>query len=105
MKAKSLLAIVLSVAVIFATPAFAGSNEVDVRWADVPVVAQKTIQKTIDDHAEVGIVGMIEGIKKKTKISGGKNVIVYEADVRTPDGKMVEIDVREDGRLMKFERD
>lgn len=101
MKKKLLLSLVLPAAVIFTAPAFAGSDEAKVQWADVPAVVQKTIEKTMTDHA----AGIMEEIEKETKIKGGKKIVIYEVSVRLPDGKKVEIEVHEDGRLMDFERD
>jgi hypothetical protein len=98
MKTGLPLSIVLPAAMVFAASAFAGSHEVKVQWADVPVA----VQKTITDHAEGGKIGEIE---KETKTRDGKKIIIYEADVKTPDGKKIEIEVREDGKLMEFEYD
>ncbi len=98
MKTKLLLSIALPVAMAWAGPVFAGSDDVKVQWADVPAA----VQKTITDHAEDG---KVEKIEKETKTKDGQKVVIYEADVRTPDGKKIEIEVREDGKLLEFEYD
>ena len=98
MKNRLIPSIVLSAAMVFATSAFAGSNEEKVQWDDVPIEAQKTITH----HAEGGDVQEIE---KKTKTKNGKTITIYEADVRRADGAKIEIKVRENGKLIKFEYD
>ncbi|MEO6430146.1 MAG: hypothetical protein ABIO50_00115 [Nitrosospira sp.] len=98
MKNRLILSIVLPAAMVFATSAFAGSNEEKVQWDDVPIAAQKTITH----HAEGGDVKEIE---KKTKTKNGKTITIYEADVIREDGAKIEIKVRENGKLIKFEYD
>ncbi|HET7060576.1 MAG TPA: hypothetical protein VFI43_00195 [Nitrosospira sp.] len=96
------MSVVLPAAVVFATSAFAGEKE-RIQWMDVP----PAVQKTILNHAGGG---KIEEIEKETKIQkvrvlhfdSGKTVTVYEAEVEKPDGKEIEIDVGEDGKLIKI---
>ena len=97
-KTRLLSSIILSVAIVFATSAFAGGDKEKVQWADVPAAAQKTITY----HAEGKAVQEIE---KKTKTKHGKTVTTYKADVMQEDGEKMEIKVRADGQLRKIEFD
>ena len=90
--------ILLSVgAMVFATSALTGKEE-KVQWSELPTA----VQKTITDNAGGG---KVEEIEKETKSKDGKTIIVYEAEVKKPDGKKVEIKVGEDGKLFELERD
>ena len=82
---------------VFATSALAGKEE-KVQWSELPTA----VQKTITDNAGGG---KVEEIEKETKSKDGKTIIVYEAEVKKPDGKKVEIKVGEDGKLIELERD
>ena len=83
---------------VFATSALAGKKEEKVQWSELPAA----VQKTITDNAGGG---KVEEIEKETKSKDGKTIIVYEAEVKKPDGKKVEIKVGEDGKLIELERD
>ena len=81
---------------LFATSSFAGLlGDEKVEWSQVP----EKVQQTITQHAQGGTV---EKIEKETM---KKKVIVYEAEVRKPDGKKIEIKVEEDGTLVEIEKD
>ena len=82
---------------VFATSALAGKEE-KVQWSELPTA----VQKTITDNAGGG---KVEEIEKETKSKDGKTIIVYEAEVKKPGGKKVEIKVGEDGKLIELERD
>ena len=47
--------------------------------------------------------GKIEEIEKETETKDGKSVTVYEAKIKKPDGKEFEIEVGEDGKLIKID--
>jgi hypothetical protein len=102
MEKKLFMSVVLPAAMVFATSAFAGDQE-RIQWTDVP----PAVQKTITDHAGGG---KIEEIEKETNIKkvrilhfdSDKTVTVYKAEVEKPDGKEIEIDVGEDGKLIKI---
>ena len=95
MKTKLLVTVVIPVAMMLAASAFADEK---IQWSDVPA----SVQKTITDH--VGN-GKIEEIEKETETKDGKTVTVYEAEVRKPGGKKFEIEVGEDGELIKLKDD
>jgi hypothetical protein len=81
-------------ALLFATSSFAGLfDDEKVEWSQVP----EKVQQTITQHSQGGA---IEKIEKETK---KKKVIVYEAYVKKPDGKKIEIKVEEDGTLLEIE--
>jgi hypothetical protein len=80
---------------MLAASAFADEK---IEWSDVPAA----VQKTITDH--VGN-GKIEEIQKETETKDGKAGMVYEAEVIKPDGKKFEIEVGEDGKLIKLKDD
>lgn len=92
---KALLLIALPITMAYAASSFAGKEE-KVQWSQVPAAVQKTITK----HAGGG---KIEEIEKETDTKDGKSVIVYEATVKKPDGKKFEIEVGEDGKLIKID--
>ncbi|MCO6428989.1 PepSY domain-containing protein [Nitrosomonas communis] len=81
------------VPLFFATSGFASEEKVE--WSQVP----EKVQKTITQHLQGGT---IEEIEKETEKKYG---IVYEADVKKPDGKKIEIKVKEDGTLIEVEDD
>lgn len=88
--------LVLLATLLFATSSFAGLfDDEKVEWSQVP----KKVQQTITQHLQGGT---IEEIEKETK---SKKVIIYEAEVRKPDGKKIEIKVEEDGTLIEIEDD
>jgi len=89
--------ILLSAAMVLATSALAGTEE-KVNWSQLPAA----VQKTITDNAGGG---KIEEIEKETKTHDGKTVTVYEAEVKKPGGKKIEIKVGEDGRLIELKDD
>lgn len=79
---------------LFATSSFAGLlDEEKVEWSQVP----EKVQQTINQHLQGGT---IEKIEKETE---KKKIIVYEAYVKKPDGKKIEIKVEEDGTLLEIE--
>jgi len=86
--------ILLSAAMVIATSAYAEKEE-KVRWSQLPSAVQKTMTDNAGD-------GKIEEIEKETKTKDGKVVTVYEAEVKKPGGKKVEIKVAEDGRLIEL---
>lgn len=80
---------------IFATPSYAslfGDEKVD--WSQVPAKAQQTIK----EHSQDGEIEKIE-IEKE------KDVTIYEATVKKPDGTDIEIKVNENGTLIELETD
>jgi hypothetical protein len=95
MKMNTLVTLVFPIALSFAAPSFADEK---VQWSDVPAAVQKTITENAGG-------GKIEEIEKETKMIGEKRTPIYEADVRKPDGSKIEIKVREDGKLIKIDKD
>jgi hypothetical protein len=95
MKTNILVTFVFPIALSLAVPAFADEK---VQWSDVPVAVQKTITENAGG-------GKIEEIERETETIGGKRTPIYEADVRKPDGSKIEIKVREDGKLIKIDKD
>jgi hypothetical protein len=86
--------IITLIALFLSTSSFAGLfDEEKVEWSQVP----EKVQQTINQHLQGGT---IEKIEKETK---KKKVIVYEAYVKKPDGKKIEIKVEEDGTLLEIE--
>lgn len=94
MKKRILLS---TAAIVFAVSACAG-KEARVEWSEVPAV----VQRTITHHAEGG---EIEEVEKEIKLKNGNTVTIYEAEVKRPDGKKIEIKVGEDGKLIELEED
>lgn len=92
---RALLLIALPITMAYAASSFAGKEE-KVQWSQVPAAVQKTITK----HARGG---KIEEIEKETETKDGKSVTVYEAKIKKPDGKEFEIEVGEDGKLIKID--
>jgi len=81
---------------LFVTDSLAGPfGDKKVEWSQVP----EKVQQTITQHAQGGTIEKIERETKKKKI------IVYEAKVRMPDGRKIEIEVEEDGTLIEIEDD
>ena len=86
--------IITLIALFLSTSSFAGLfDEEKVEWSQVP----EKVQQTINQHLQGGT---IEKIEKETK---KKKVIVYEAYVKKPDGKKIEIKVEEDDTLLEIE--
>ena len=71
-----------------AVPVLAKDKTVD--WKDVPAA----VQKTITTHADGGTVSKVEKEIKKGKT-------VYEAEVKSTNGGELEIQVAENGDLIK----
>ena len=92
----SIRALFLTMSLIFATSSFAGLfGEENVKWSQVPI----KVQKIISQHLQGGEIEEIEKEKKK------KTIMVYEAKIKRPDGKKIEIKVEEDGTLLELEED
>lgn len=77
------------------SPGFAEEKEQKVRLSDCPEAVQKTIK-------ENAAGGKIIEVEKETSKSG---TVTYEAEIKTSDGKAIEIEVAEDGKLLKTEFD
>lgn len=92
---NALAILVLPIALALATSAFADEK---VQWSDVPAAVQKTITENSGG-------GKIEEIEEETETIDGKRTPIYEADVRKKDGSKIEIKVREDGKLIKIDKD
>lgn len=93
MKTRTLAFILPFAAVLaFAIPAGAGET---VTLEQVPDAVKTTIQK----HVQGGKLGAIEREKEKDKPT------VYEVEYTATDGKDYELQIAEDGRLMKKEED
>lgn len=92
---KVFLLIALPIIMAYSASSFAGKEE-KVQWSQVP----PPVQKTITEHAGGG---KIEEIEKETEKKDGKSITVYEAKVKKPDGKKIEIEVGEDGKLIKID--
>lgn len=95
MNKNPFIAIFLPVALALSTSVFADEK---VQWSDVPPAVQKTITENTSG-------GVIEEIEKETETINGKRTKIYEADVRLPDGKEIEIKVGEDGKLIEIDKD
>ncbi len=87
---------VFLLAFVFVFPSLAGDDE-EIEWSQVP----PKVQETITEHMQGGEIEKIEREIKKKKIT----VIVYEAKVKKPDGKEIEIKVDENGTLIELESD
>jgi len=83
----------LAVGFALAIPALAGGKEEKVKLEDCPAA----VQKTIKDNANGGKIVEIE--KETTK----NGTVLYEAEVKTADGKEIDIVVGADGTLIKIE--
>jgi hypothetical protein len=99
MKTKTLAPAIFTLVMACATSSFAG-EATEIKWSQVPAVAQKTISQNMGE-------GKIDEIKKKTRTISGKSVTIYEVQARKPDpgGKKFEIEVDEDGKLIELEDD
>jgi hypothetical protein len=95
MNKKTFVAIFLPVALALSASVFADEK---VQWSEVPPEVQKTITENMSG-------GIIEEIEKETETISGKKTKIYEADVRLPDGKKIEIKVGEDGKLIEIDKD
>jgi hypothetical protein len=89
----------LPLIMIYGGSGFAGNSE-ELKWANVPPNIQKTISQYMGD-------GQIEEIKKATRTLDGKSRVIYETKVRKagPSGKILEIEVDENGKLVELEDD
>jgi hypothetical protein len=89
----------LPLIMIYGSSGFAGKSE-ELKWANVPPNIQKTISQYMGD-------GQIEEIKKATRTLDGKSRVIYETKVRKagPSGKILEIEVDENGKLVELEDD
>lgn len=90
---KRFLASFLGIAVGLAAATTALAKEEKVQLADCPPAVQKTIQANLAG-------GSILGIDRDTDAAG---VMVFDADIKLPDGKTCEISVAADGKLLKTE--
>jgi len=97
MNKKPFVAIFLPIVLAFSGSVFADDDE-KIQWSDVPAVAQKTITENSGQ-------GAIEVLEKETEMISGKKTTIYEATVRQPDGKKIEIKVGEDGKLIEIDKD
>ncbi len=84
-----------TVALSLARPAFADGKEEEVKLEDCPAAVQKTIKANAGD-------GKIVEVEKETRKD---DTVVYEAEVKTADGKEVDNMVAEDGTLIKVDED
>src|SRR5690349_18580374 len=97
MKRRTVAWAILPLSMALAASGFAGKSE-ELKWADVPA----NVQKTISQHMHGGD---IEEIKKETRTIDGKSRVIYETKVRKPgpSGKILEIEVDENGKLVELE--
>ena len=97
MKTKIIALAALPLVMAYAASGFAEEAK-ELKWAEVPA----KVQKTISEHMQGG---QIEEIKKETRTTAGKSMTVYETKVRKPgpSGKITEIEVDEDGKLIELE--
>lgn len=94
MNIKTLVSVSLML-LIFATPSYArlfGDEKVE--WSQVPA----KVQQTIKEHSQGGEIEEIE-------IETEKDMKIYEATVKKPDGTEIEIKVNENGTLIELETD
>ena len=87
---------VLLLTFAFMFSGFAGADE-EIEWSQVPPNVQETITKYMQD-------GEIEKIEKEVK-KKEVPIIIYEAKVKKPGGKKVEIKVDENGVLIELDDD
>ncbi|MCI0746747.1 MAG: hypothetical protein L0Y58_15200 [Verrucomicrobia subdivision 3 bacterium] len=83
----------IAAAIMLAQPLSALAREEKVKLSDCPAAVQKTIKENANG-------GKILEIEKETKKDG---TVVYEAEVKKSDGKTIEIEVAEDGKLLSVE--
>lgn len=102
MKTIAKIAVAVSavvVAVAIALPVFAGDNqkskEEKVKLEDCPAAVQQAIK-----DAAAG--GQIVEVEKEIKKDGS---VVYEAEVKKADGKVIEVKVSADGKVIKMEEE
>ena len=98
MKSSSLLMFTLLVMLMFVASGCEREKEEKIHWSSLPAVVQETITGNVGN-------GKIEEIERETRIKNGKSIIVYEVEIKKPDGKETEIKVGEDGKLIKVEED
>jgi uncharacterized membrane protein YkoI len=85
------LALALAASTTFVLPAWAGDK---LTLDQVPAKVKETIEK----HVQKGKIREIEREKKN-------GATVYEVDYTAADGKKFEMDIAEDGKLLKKEAD
>ena len=90
-KSVCLWAFVVAAAAVFTGCSTMRPEEVNVPWSTVPAVVQSTIQA----HLYGGTVGKVE-------VENMKCGVVYEAEVKGPDGQRSEVKVAADGKLLKY---
>lgn len=95
---KTLLIGALAGAILVSALSFADEKEEKIQWVNVPAVVQNTITANSGD-------GKIEEIEKETETKNGRQITVYEAKVKKPDGKKIKIKVSKDGKLIELEDD
>lgn len=83
----------VAAAVMLAQVLPAAAKEEKVKLSDCPAAVQKTIKEQAEG-------GKILEIEKETKKDGS---VVYEAEIKKSDGKKIEIEVAEDGKLLDTE--
>ena len=92
MKTPYRLLLSLTIAAFSLALALAGAEQ-KVKLSDCPDAVQKTIK-------ENAAGGKIIEIEKETSKNG---TVTYEAEIKKSDGKVIEIEVSEDGKLLKTE--
>lgn len=92
---KNLLTFACFITLSFSSTIFAGLLDKKVDFSSLPA----KVQETIKQQAEGGKIESIEQEKMK------KEVIVYEVEVKRPDGKEYEFKVDENGTILKLEKD
>lgn len=92
---KNLLTFACFITFSFSSTVFAGLLDKKVEFSSLPA----KVQETIKQQAEGGKIESIEQEKMK------KEVIVYEVEVKRPDGKEYEFKVDENGTILKLEKD
>ena len=85
----------IAVALAMALPLFAGDKEEKVKLEDCPEAVQKTIKDQAGD-------GKIVEVEKETAKDG---TVTYEAEVKKADGKVIDIEVAADGKLIAVENE
>jgi hypothetical protein len=83
----------VAAAVMLAQALPVSAKEEKVKLSDCPAAVQKTIKENANG-------GKILEVEKETKKDG---TVVYEAEVKKSDGKKIEIEVAEDGKLIGVE--
>jgi hypothetical protein len=85
----------LTIALVLAQVLPSAAKEEKVKLSDCPAAVQKTIKEQADG-------GKILEIEKETKKDG---TVVYEAEIKKADGKKIEVEVAEDGKLLDTEEE